>query len=81
MDVIILMAWAIWMVRNEAIFRGVQPSLQGCKNHFQKEFALLLLRAKKGSSPAYVFMDRGYDVTVLFFLFPSLFRDFVVMEF
>ncbi|KAF8655447.1 hypothetical protein HU200_061195 [Digitaria exilis] len=47
MDVIILMPWAIWMVRNEAIFRGVQPSLQGCKTHFQKEFALLLLREKK----------------------------------
>lgn len=47
MDVIILMCWAIWMVRNDLIFRGIQPSLDGCKHHFEKEFALAMLRAKR----------------------------------
>lgn len=47
MDVIILMCWAIWMVRNDAIFKGIQPSIQGCATHFKKEYALATLRAKK----------------------------------
>lgn len=38
-DVIILMCWSIWMVRNDLIFQGIQTSLHGCKDHF-KEFAL-----------------------------------------
>lgn len=47
MDVIILMCWAIWMVRNDLIFRGIQPTLDGSKHHFKKEFALAMLRAKR----------------------------------
>lgn len=47
MDVIILMCWAIWMVRNDLIFRELQPSMQDCKQHFEKEFALAMLRAKR----------------------------------
>lgn len=46
MDVIILMCWTIWVVRNDLIFRGIQPSLHGCKDHFKREFVLAMLRAK-----------------------------------
>ncbi|KAF8676423.1 hypothetical protein HU200_046970 [Digitaria exilis] len=41
------MCWAIWMVHNEFIFRNIQPSLQGCKDHFIREFALVILRSKR----------------------------------
>ncbi|KAF8720967.1 hypothetical protein HU200_023374 [Digitaria exilis] len=46
-SIIILMSWAIWMVRNDLILRGIQPSIQGCKDHFKREFALASLRAKR----------------------------------
>lgn len=43
------MCWAIWMVRNDAIFRNIQSSIDGCRDHFKKEFALVLLRAKENT--------------------------------
>jgi len=46
MEVIILGFWSIWMSRNDFIFRGQHPSLQGCQHIFKKEFALALHRAK-----------------------------------
>lgn len=52
MEIIISMSWAIWSVRNEAIFRNVQPSIQNAKRHFWSEFAQVILRAKKSYEPA-----------------------------
>ena len=44
MEIIVAMFWAIWSVRNDAIFRNQQPSLQACKLVFKQELARL--RAK-----------------------------------
>ena len=46
MEVIILMSWSIWTQRNDQIFKGIQPSSDSCLQHFKKEFALVILRAK-----------------------------------
>jgi len=46
MDIIIIMSWCIWMQRNDYIFRNIQPSQDQCRRHFDKEFALVILRAK-----------------------------------
>ena len=46
MMVTILMCWAIWTVRNDFIFKNVQPSVQAAKETFKKELSLLSLRAK-----------------------------------
>jgi len=52
MEIIILMAWAIWKARNDLIFRQINPSLQSCTQFFKSEMKLLLLRAKRSYSPA-----------------------------
>ena len=46
MEIIILMNWCIWMQRNDFIFKGIQPSQVSYLQHFKKEFALVILRAK-----------------------------------
>jgi len=38
MEIIILFCWAIWMSRNNFIFRELTPSIQGCKRIFKSEF-------------------------------------------
>lgn len=47
METIILLCWAIWMIRNDLIFSGVQPDLQSCRRRFTKEFGFLLHRVKQ----------------------------------
>jgi hypothetical protein len=51
MEVIITMCWAIWTMRNDAIFRNLAPSLQRCNTVFKQEFALVILRAKSKYLP------------------------------
>jgi hypothetical protein len=51
MDVIITMCWAIWSVRNDAIFNDVAPSLDRCRAVFKQKFALVILRAKAKYHP------------------------------
>lgn len=36
MEIIITMSWAIWTIRNNAIFNGEPPSIQNCKLIFKK---------------------------------------------
>ena len=31
LEILITMCWSIWSVRNDLVFRGIQPSLQRCK--------------------------------------------------
>jgi hypothetical protein len=52
MEIIISMSWAIWSVRNDAIFRNVQPQISNAKRHFRKDFAQVILRAKKPYVPS-----------------------------
>ena len=46
MEIIVLMSWSIWMQRNDFIFKGIQQTTVNCFQHFKKEFALVILRAK-----------------------------------
>jgi hypothetical protein len=46
MEIIILMAWAIWVTRNDWIFNNINPTVESCRRKFKEEFKLLLLRAK-----------------------------------
>lgn len=49
------------MVRNDLILTGIQPSLQQCKKHFKKKFALVILRAKRNVLDLMtIHMDRKY---------------------
>lgn len=50
MEIIVTMAWSIWAVRNDAIFKQIPPSIQRCKSIFRKEFAQIILRAKSSST-------------------------------
>ena len=52
MEIIISMSWAIWSVRNDAIFRNVQPQISNAKYHFRRDFAQVILRAKKAYVPS-----------------------------
>ena len=51
MEIIVTMSWSIWMDRNDAIFKQVQPSISHCKRIFRQEFALVILRAKTNLAP------------------------------
>ena len=51
MEIIILLSWAIWMARNNMIFRQINATTQRCKSLFLVEMDALLLRAKKIYSP------------------------------
>jgi hypothetical protein len=51
MEIIILICWTIWQMRNGLIFRNIPPSLQEAKRAFKSEFALLLHRAKRSYFP------------------------------
>jgi hypothetical protein len=51
MEIIIIMCWSIWTVRNNLIFRGDEASTQQCKHIFRSIFDLVTLRAKKKYFP------------------------------
>ena len=46
MEIIILMIWSIWTVRNNWIFNNQDPSLQACRAKFIYEFTMVIHRAK-----------------------------------
>jgi hypothetical protein len=51
MEIIVLMCWSIWSVRNNLIFRNQEASVQHCKHIFRNVFGLVVLRAKKRYLP------------------------------
>lgn len=51
MEVIIIFCWAIWMTRNNLIFRQIPPSIQSYKHIFKTEFLWLLCRANRKYFP------------------------------
>jgi hypothetical protein len=53
MEIIITMCWAIWMMRNDIIFRNIAHLVSRCKAVF-KEFALVILRARTSYQPSIV---------------------------
>jgi hypothetical protein len=48
MEIIIIMAWSIWMTRNDWIFSNIDLSVERCKAKFIYEFSLVLFRVKSG---------------------------------
>lgn len=54
MEIIVLMCWSIWSVRNNLIFRGEATSLDGCKRCFKEVFGLVILHTKKKHFPLIV---------------------------
>ena len=54
MEIIVTMCWAIWIMRNDIIFRNLAHSVQRCRSVFKKEFALVILRAKTSLHPRIV---------------------------
>jgi hypothetical protein len=46
MEIVILMAWCIWTMRNNIIFDGASPSLRQWKRSLREEFFLSLLKCK-----------------------------------
>jgi hypothetical protein len=54
MEVIVTICWAIWTMRNNAIFNGLSPPVNRCKAVFKKEFALVILRAKAKYFPSVI---------------------------
>ena len=52
LDIFILLFWAIWMTRNDVIFRNMNPSVQDCKRHLTVETLLLLHRCKARIAPS-----------------------------
>ena len=52
MEIIIIMCWTIWTVRNDVIFRGIPPSSLRGLEIFRNIFKQLLWRTKKKYFPA-----------------------------
>jgi hypothetical protein len=52
-EIIILAAWAIWIIRNRKSFEDQAPSLNAWKAVFKQELILLSYRMKKKRSVAY----------------------------
>nr|TKW40338.1 hypothetical protein SEVIR_1G238900v2 [Setaria viridis] len=51
MEIMILMTWSIWTVRNDWMFNGIDPAVQQCKRKFISEFSTLLHRARPTMIP------------------------------
>jgi hypothetical protein len=51
MEIVVTMCWSVWTMHNDVIFKGIPHSVQHCKLVFQKEFALVKLRAKAAFHP------------------------------
>jgi hypothetical protein len=49
MELIILTSWAIWMIRNDFLFKGTNPNLYKCRKIFKAELALLVHKASRKS--------------------------------
>jgi hypothetical protein len=46
MVAVILLCWSNWTAMNDWIFKGLQPSIQICKQNVLRELKLVLLRVK-----------------------------------
>jgi hypothetical protein len=53
MEIIVIMCWSIWSARNDAVFRGVQPSCLRSLEFFKSTFRQFLWRARKFYFPAF----------------------------
>lgn len=51
LDIFILVCWAIWVMRNDIVFRNKTPSIDDCKRTITVESLLLLHRTKAWITP------------------------------
>lgn len=51
LEIIVTMCWAIWIMRNDIIFKNLAHSVFRCKAVFRREFAIVKLRAKASYHP------------------------------
>jgi len=52
LDIFIILCWAIWMMRNDVIFRNKNPSVADCKRYVTVDSLLLLHKTKAGITPS-----------------------------
>nr|TKW12743.1 hypothetical protein SEVIR_5G055300v2 [Setaria viridis] len=52
MEIIILMSWSIWIVKNNFIFTQQQLSTTAALTNFKHEFAMVIRRAKSKYFPS-----------------------------
>jgi hypothetical protein len=45
----LIICWALWITRNEIIFKGISPSIYRARKFFKDELALLLHKAGRKS--------------------------------
>ena len=75
MNPITLMGWRIWTAGNDIIFEGLQPNFQSSWRTFQKEIALLSLRAKERSAHSFEsWVSKSVVIALLSLIFFFLFR-------
>jgi hypothetical protein len=48
MDIIMIMCWSIWKEMNSWFFSNIAPCVANCKTTFNREFAWVVHRTKKG---------------------------------
>ena len=69
MEIIVRMCWAIWIMRNDIIFKNIAHSVQRCKAVFRKKNCSNYSKSKSTSSSTYRSMARRLCVTLaIFFL-------------
>jgi hypothetical protein len=51
MEIIIHLCWSIWLVRNDAIFQRIVPTVEQAKCVFRKEFAVVIHPAEQKYFP------------------------------
>jgi hypothetical protein len=52
MEIIVILSWSIWTVRNNLIFNGVAASAENCRTLYKSTFGLVIHHAKKKYFPA-----------------------------
>jgi hypothetical protein len=45
LEILVIVCWAIWVIRNDFIFNGADPSVYRARGTFKKEMALLIHKA------------------------------------
>ena len=76
-EIIVLLCWSIWIVRNDAIFQRVVPMVKKAKCVFWKEFAIVIHQAKKKYFPIISLWLEARLQSFLFSFSLSLFLSFV----
>jgi hypothetical protein len=77
MEIVIIMCWTIWSIRNDVIFKDIPASVQRCSEIFrnQKHLWLALMESQEKIFPCYWTMARAICVIVFIFFGPSLSLD------